>query len=95
MTSTRKIVVVAVVSLFTGLLVPVGNAQQISGPVKAKQLTGLPGVKDNAKGTLGVENGRCIFSTRRQLGVTSIRSYFCNRVNVVGWPNVRSPFVGD
>jgi len=61
MKSTRKIVVVAVVSLFAGLLIPLGKAQQISGPVKAVQLMGLPGVKDNAKGTLGVANGQLHF----------------------------------
>ena len=54
-------VLVAVVSLFAGLVIPVGNAQQASGPVKVVQLTGLAGVKDNAKGTLSVENGQLHF----------------------------------
>ena len=56
-----KSVLVAVVSFFAGLVIPVGNAQQVSGPVKVVQLTGLVGVKDNAKGTLSVENGRLHF----------------------------------
>jgi hypothetical protein len=56
-----KSVLVAVVSFFAGLVIPVGNAQQLSGPVKVVQLTGLVGVKDNAKGTLSVENGQLHF----------------------------------
>ena len=56
-----KSVLVAVVSFFAGLAIPVGSAQQVSGPVKVVQLTGLAGVKDNAKGTLSVENGQLHF----------------------------------
>jgi hypothetical protein len=37
------------------------SAQQASQAVKAVQLTGLPGVKENAKGTLSVENGNLHF----------------------------------
>ncbi len=54
-------VLVAVASLLVGLLIPIGNAQQVSGPVKVVQLTGLVGVKDNAKGTLSVESGNLHF----------------------------------
>lgn len=54
-------VLFGVALLFAGLIIPVGNAQQVSGPVKAVQLTGLTGVKDNAKGTLNVENGQLHF----------------------------------
>jgi hypothetical protein len=61
MTSRSTMVLVGVASLFAGLVIPVGNAQQASGPVKAVQLTGLAGVKDNAKGTLSVENGQLHF----------------------------------
>jgi hypothetical protein len=50
-----------VVLFFGALLIPVANAQQISGSVKAVQLTGLAGVKDNTKGTLSVENGNLHF----------------------------------
>jgi hypothetical protein len=57
----RKSVLAAVVSFFAGLVIPIGNAQQVSGPVKAVQLTGLTGVRDNAKGTLSVENGQLHF----------------------------------
>ena len=56
-----KSVLVAVVSFFAGLAIPVGSAQQVSGPVKVVQLTGLAGVKDNAKGTLSVKNGQLHF----------------------------------
>ena len=37
------------------------NAQQSPPVVKAVQLTGLPGVKENAKGNLSVENGNLHF----------------------------------
>ena len=58
MTSRSTTVLVGIASIFAGLLIPVGNAQQASGPAKVVQLTGLVGVKDNAKGTLHVENGQ-------------------------------------
>ena len=61
MTSRTIMVLVGVASLFAGLLIPVANAQRVSGPVKVVQLTGLVGVKDNAKGTLSVENGQLHF----------------------------------
>jgi hypothetical protein len=56
--TTRSIsMLVGIASLFAGLVIPAARAQQASGPVKVVQLTGLMGVKDNAKGTLSVENG--------------------------------------
>src|SRR5260370_21345965 len=61
MTSRSTTVLVGVASLFAGLAIPVSNAQQVSGPVKVVQLTGLVGVKDNAKGTLSVESGQLHF----------------------------------
>ena len=61
MTPKRTTVLFELALLFAGLMVPVGNAQQIARPVKAVQLTGLTGVKDNAKGTLNVENGQLHF----------------------------------
>jgi hypothetical protein len=61
MTSRSTTILVGMASLFAGLVVPVANAQQASGPVKVVQLTGLAGVKDNAKGTLQVENGQLHF----------------------------------
>jgi hypothetical protein len=61
MTPRSTTILVGVASLFAGLLIPVGNAQQASGPVKVVQLMGLAGVKDNAKGTLDVENGQLHF----------------------------------
>ena len=57
MTSRSTTILVGIASLFAGLVIPAARAQQASGPVKAVQLTGLVGVKDNAKGTLRVENG--------------------------------------
>ena len=61
MTFRSATVLVGVASFFAGLAIPAANAQQVSGPVKVVQLTGLPGVKDNAKGTLNVENGELHF----------------------------------
>jgi len=61
MTSRTTTVLVGVASLFAGLVIPVAHAQRASGPVKVVQLTGLAGVKENAKGTLSVENGQLHF----------------------------------
>src|ERR1700675_1354402 len=48
---------------FAGLAVCGANADQSSKPANnAIALTGLPGVKDNAKGTLTVESGKLHFS---------------------------------
>jgi len=41
---------------FAGSVVFHRNAQQSHGPTTVVQLTGLAGVKDNAKGILSVEN---------------------------------------
>jgi hypothetical protein len=61
MTSRSATVLVGVASFFAGLPIPAANAQQVSGSVRVVQLTGLVGVKDNAKGTLNVENGQLHF----------------------------------
>ncbi len=61
MTFRGAAVLVGVASLLAGLVIPVGSTQQVSGPVKVIQVTGLAGVKDKAKGTLNVENGRLRF----------------------------------
>lgn len=61
MTSRTESVLVAVALIFTGLVIPVGKAQQSSGIITAVQLVGLPGIKDDAKGALRVENGRLHF----------------------------------
>jgi len=61
MTSRSTTILVGMASLFAGLVMPVANAQQASGPVKVVQLTGLVGVKDNAKGTVRVENAQLHF----------------------------------
>src|SRR5258705_13252071 len=61
MTSRSTTVLVGVASLFAGLAIPFANAQQVSGPVRVVQLTGLVVVKDNTKGTLSVANGNLHF----------------------------------
>ena len=76
MTSRTTMVLVGVASLFAGLVMPVANAQQVSGPVKVVQLTGLVGVKNNAKGTLSVENRQLHFvhgQTSSDVGASSIQ----------------------
>lgn len=54
-------VLVSVALLFAGTVISTGNAQETPAPVKAVQLIGLTGVKQNAKGTLKVENGNLQF----------------------------------
>ena len=57
----RFTVFTPVALLFGGLLISGADAQQPPAPVKAVQLTGLVGVKDNAKGTLTVKDGHLLF----------------------------------
>jgi RNA polymerase sigma-70 factor (ECF subfamily) len=59
-TKCAPVVVIAAL-LFVGLAVSTGNAQQFPGPVKAVQIAGLTGVKQNTKGALNVGNGRLHF----------------------------------
>lgn len=48
--------------LLAGAMIPVCDAQQAaSATVQVVELTGLPDVKDNTKGTLSVENGQLHF----------------------------------
>jgi hypothetical protein len=61
MTPRPTAVLVSVALLFAGIETSIGNAQQTPAPVKAVQLIGLTGVKQNAKGTLKVENGNLQF----------------------------------
>jgi hypothetical protein len=57
MAPRRTAVLVSVALLIAGIETSIGNAQETPAPVKAVQLIGLTGVKQNAKGTLKVENG--------------------------------------
>src|SRR6267142_6024102 len=57
----RRTVYLVISLLFSALVSAIGNAQETSVPVKAVQLTGLKGIKDNTKGTLSVENGNLHF----------------------------------
>jgi len=61
MAPRRTAVLAAVALLFAGIETSTGNAQETPAPVKAVQLIGLTGVKENAKGTLKVENGNLQF----------------------------------
>ena len=73
-TLRRTTLLVVVGFLIVGLGISKGNAQQISGPTKAVQLTGLTGVRDNTKGTLSVENGSLHFSHAKTGADVSISS---------------------
>src|SRR5260221_12778939 len=57
----RTAFLVSVALLFAGIETSLGNAQEALAPVKAVQMIGLTGVKQNAKGTLKVENGNLQF----------------------------------
>jgi len=61
MLARRTALLVSVALLFAGIDTSLGNAQEAPAPVKAVQLIGLTGVKQNAKGTLKVENGNLQF----------------------------------
>ncbi len=76
MTPRRTAVLVSVALLFAGMETSIGNAQEIPAPVKAVQLIGLTGVKQNAKGTLKVENGNLQFvhgKTNADINAASIQ----------------------
>ena len=75
MTVRSRMVLTAVVLFFAAVVIPIATAQQNSGRVRAVQLTGLTGVKDNAKGTLNVENNQLHFvhgKTSSDVSTTSI-----------------------
>ena len=61
MSPRRTAILVSVALLFAGIETSIGNAQETPAPAKAVQLIGLTGVKQNAKGTLKVENGNLQF----------------------------------
>src|SRR6267142_13610 len=76
MTLRRMRDLVAFSLLFSGLGISVCTAQEASGPVKAVQLIGLADVKENAKGTLKVENGNLHFVSGKanaEVSATSIQ----------------------
>jgi hypothetical protein len=72
----RKFLVsIAMTVAFAGLAVCGANAQQSSKPANnAIALTGLPGVKDNAKGTLTVESGKLHFSYGKKSSEVDVAS---------------------
>ena len=72
----RKLLVsIAMTLTFAGLAVCGANAQQSSKPANnAIALTGLPGVKDNSKGTLTVESGKLHFSYGKKSSEVNVAS---------------------
>jgi ABC-type antimicrobial peptide transport system ATPase subunit len=82
MTFRRSSVSVVFALFLGGLLISVAKAQQTSGFVKAVQVTGLAGVKDNTKGSLSVENGSLHFvhgKASSDVNVTSIQDAVTSR----------------
>jgi hypothetical protein len=76
MAPRRTAVLVSAALLFAGIETSIGNAQETPAPVKAVQLIGLTGVKQNAKGTLKVENGNLQFvhsKTNAEITAASIQ----------------------
>jgi hypothetical protein len=76
MAPRRTAVLVSVALLFAGIETSISNAQDTPAPVKAVQLIGLTGVKQNAKGTLKVENGGLQFvhgKTNADIAAASIQ----------------------
>jgi hypothetical protein len=76
MTCRRTTILFAVGLLSAGLVISMGNAQEVSGPVKAVQLIGLTGIKPDAKGMLRVENGQLRFihaKAKADVSVSSIQ----------------------
>ena len=67
MTRCSVTVVSLVALVFTVVAIPTGSAQEGPGAVKAVQLAGLSGVKNDANGRLSVGAGTCILSTGRKL----------------------------
>jgi hemolysin-activating ACP:hemolysin acyltransferase len=61
MTSRSTKTFVPVALLAAAIAATAASPQQISKAVKVVQLTGLPGMKENAKGILSVENGNLHF----------------------------------
>ena len=61
MAPRRTAILVFVALLFAGIDASIGKAQETPAPVKAVELIGLMGVKQNARGTLKVENGNLQF----------------------------------
>jgi hypothetical protein len=103
MTSRSTAVLVGVASLFASLAIPVANAQQVSGPVRVVQLTGLVGVKDNAKGTLSVESGNLHFvqgKTSSNVNAASIQDVATAADSqravggTIGWMSMAAPYGG-
>ena len=75
MKRSKFLVSFAMALAFAGLAICGANAQQSSKPDnKAIALTGLPGVKDDAKGKLTVENGKLHFVYGKKSSDVSVAS---------------------
>jgi hypothetical protein len=74
MTIGRTIGFVAAASLFAVLAISVVSAEQVSNSVKVVHLSGLVGVKDNAKGTLSVDKGDLHFAQAKRTSDVSAAS---------------------
>jgi len=99
-------------TLFAGLAlllgaaaIPSGSAQQTSvppsAPIKAKQLTGITGVKNNTKGELSVENAQLHFKHGKEtadLSATSMEEVMTGADSqraiggTIGWISMVAPY---
>jgi hypothetical protein len=76
MTPKKTKVLIPIALFISGLVIPIANAQQKSGPVKAVHVTGLAKVKDNVTGTLDAANGQLHFAygeDSSDISITSIQ----------------------
>jgi hypothetical protein len=74
MKRSKFLVSFAMALAFAGLAICGANAQQTANANKVIALTGLPGVKDNAKGTLTVESGKLHFTHAKKSSEVSAAS---------------------
>jgi hypothetical protein len=87
------------VLVFGGSVVSIANEQQFLGPTTVVQLTGLAGVKENAKGTLSVETRNLHFvhgKTRSDVSATSIEDFVTgsDSQKTVGMLSMAAPYGG-
>jgi hypothetical protein len=103
MTNKSTIVFAALALFLAGQMFPPVKAQETSGPVKAVHLMGVAGIKDQAKGTLKVENGDLQFvhgGKHSDLGATSIQDVVTGADsektvgNTIGMMSMAAPYGG-
>src|SRR6266403_2068255 len=74
MTLRRMTVFAGVALIFAGVVISIGNAQQVAEHFKAVQLIGLAGIKQDAKGMLSVADGNLQFVHAKKSSDVSVAS---------------------